>query len=325
MSISSYIKDNQKILYQTFYNALSQDKVAHVYLLCGVKGIPLKEIAIYLGKSLMCDHPTPFADEECKTCKRIDSNNVPDFLVLDGKNESIKRGDVDNLIDAFSSSSFEDRDIKVYIINQIENAVPEALNGLLKFLEEPPAHTYGILTTENVNKILPTIISRCQVVKLVPVPREKVISGSLELKIEQKDAELLSFLCNDPAIIASLVDEDSYQNLKDAFEETIYNFSLGEATSRFILETKVLPLLNKKPILRDYFDLLTYFFEDLLSFKEGGSIKLNNYAKLIKDLAIDLPHLDNTLLGIMKIKREIELNINSALLLFRLNCLIFEE
>lgn len=325
MLVFPYIKNNQPILYKTFLNALNNDKVAQAYLLVGANGIPIKEIAIFLAKSLLCDSPTPFADEDCATCHRIDSNNNPDFILIDGEEESIKKEQIDSLINSFSSTAFGPKGIKVYVINLAENMTIEAINGLLKFLEEPPTNTYAFLTSKNINKILPTIISRCQTINLLYTPRNKVIEECKNLEIDLNNAELLSFLYNEANLIKEKLEDENYLKLKEAFEDTLNGIQSGKEYARFIVETNVSKLLDKKILLRNYFDLMAFLFEDLLSHKQGGNINLSSYGKIYDDLLDRLPHIEESILEIMRLRKEIELNINPSLLLFHFITIITEE
>ena len=78
MKIGAYLKNYQKVVFQTFLNALNTSHLSHAYLLIGEQGTPLLESAIFLAKSLVCDHPNPLACEECLTCHRIDDHTFAD-------------------------------------------------------------------------------------------------------------------------------------------------------------------------------------------------------------------------------------------------------
>lgn len=91
MQVGKYLEINQPIIYKTFINSLKEDKLSHAYLLVGDPGTPLKEVATYLAKSLVCDSPDPLACNNCISCIRIDHNNYPDFVVFDGAKDSIKK------------------------------------------------------------------------------------------------------------------------------------------------------------------------------------------------------------------------------------------
>ena len=93
MQVEKYLKNHQPIIYKTFLRALEEDKLSHAYLLVGNPGTPLFEVAKFLAKSIVCDDPTPLACNNCITCLRIDDNNYPDFILIDGSRESIKKGE----------------------------------------------------------------------------------------------------------------------------------------------------------------------------------------------------------------------------------------
>lgn len=149
MIFLEYLEEKQPLVWKTFSHALTTHRLAHAYLLSGEAGAPLKETALFLAKSILCDHPTPMADETCLTCTRIDHRTYSDFIFLDGEADSIKKDDVQEVLGDFSKTPLESKGIMVYIIHLVENMTVEAVNSLLKFLEEPSKNTYAILTTEN--------------------------------------------------------------------------------------------------------------------------------------------------------------------------------
>ena len=121
---------------------------------------PKKIIKDYL-KSLVCSH-TPFCNE-CEQCKKIENNAYFDYIEFDGYQANIKKEDVIFIRNQFSKSASEIAGKKFFVLYGIENSSKEAMNGLLKFIEEPLENTYAILTTKNISKVLPTIKSRCHI------------------------------------------------------------------------------------------------------------------------------------------------------------------
>ena len=94
MQIDKYLQEYQPVIYKTFVNALKTNKLSHAYLLSGLVGMPLKEVALFLGKSLLCDNPNPLACNECITCMRVDEGNYADVMVFGDGNTKIKKGDI---------------------------------------------------------------------------------------------------------------------------------------------------------------------------------------------------------------------------------------
>ena len=82
MGIKNYVEKHQPLLSKTFSLAIKGNRIAHAYLLLGEPGIPLKEIAIFMAKSILCDHGDPLADETCNTCKRIEEG---DSIMIENK------------------------------------------------------------------------------------------------------------------------------------------------------------------------------------------------------------------------------------------------
>ena len=174
MKIGKYLKERQLTVYQTFFNALNTSHLSHAYLLVGEQGTPLLESAIFLAKSLVCDNPNPLACEECLTCLRIDEGNYADIIIIDGALKSIKKDDIHAIEERFETSAVEDKGKMIYIINHVENMTNEAINSLLKFLEEPSENIYAFLTCENEARVLPTIISRSQTLHFKSVDKKEI-------------------------------------------------------------------------------------------------------------------------------------------------------
>ena len=232
MQIEKYLKEHQPIVYQTFVNSLKNKTLSHAYLLVGNTGTPLFDVAKYLAKTILCDDPSPLACDNCITCLRIDSDNYPDMIVLDGSKGTIKKEDVLNIESRFEKTAFESKGIMIYIINLVENMTIESVNSILKFLEEPESEIYAFLTTNNENNVLPTILSRCQILHLKNGDRKSVINEAIEMGVDQSDAELLSYFYNDAELIFDLLrDEDEasyYKTSKKAFEELLNILKEGD-------------------------------------------------------------------------------------------------
>ena len=325
MKIKGYIENKQPLLFRTFSNALAHDHLAHAYLIVGEAGTPLKETALYLAKSILCDHPCPLADEECLTCRRIDKQEYPDVVVLDGEVGSIKKDQVEEVVSNFQRTALESKGIMIYIIHQVENMTVEAVNSLLKFLEEPTPGTYAILTSQNEAKVLPTIISRCESMRLLLLPREEVVKDALDLGTAPEDADILANFYNDGQMIKDEAASEDYQNAKSAFVDELDALNQNASMARYVMEKDVTPLLNDKPSARFYFDMLSLAFQDIVDAKNGQPIKLASYANIIKDLAKKLPHVESSLLAIMTLRSQIELNLNISLLLGHLVNTITKE
>ena len=329
MRMKGYVEKKQPILYRTFSGALEKDVVTHSYLLLGEAGIPLKEVALYLAKSLLCDHPHPLADEECIYCQRIENEEYPDLVVLDGSESTIKKEEVINLVNGFQKTPLEKKGIMIYIVNMVENMGVEAVNSLLKFLEEPTPNTYAILTSQNESKILPTIISRCQSIRLRLSPIFEVIQEAIELGVDPQDAEILANFYNDADLVKEQSQNSAYQGAKKSADAYLDALNQGFEYGRYIMEKAIAPVLGAREVgkssARFFFDILVLFFQDISRKRAGDEIKLSSYATMIADLAEKLPHPEQSLLTIMTARGDIERNVNMGLLLAHIANIITKE
>ena len=330
MQIGKYLKENQPIIYQTFVNAFNKHTLSHAYLLVGNPGTPLYEVAQYLAKSILCDEPSPLACDNCITCLRIDSDNYPDIIKLDGSKATIKKEDVLNIESRFEKTAFETKGIMIYIVNLVENMTVESVNSILKFLEEPESEIYAFLTTNNVNNVLPTIVSRCQVLPLKSVPRERVIQEAEELMIAQDDAELLSYFYNDGELIFDFLqneeESDNYIEAKKALNGLLDVMRGGNYKDViYYSQTEVIPLIKTKEELRFFVDLLSQVYEDILNIISNRDIYLKSYKESLVELSQKLPHIEDSLVEILKTRNIVNLNVNIGLLIDHLILSITKE
>lgn len=326
MQVGKYLKDNQPTIYKTFVNSLKENRLSHAYLLVGNPGTPLKEVAIYLAKSLVCDDPNPLACNNCISCLRIDHNNYPDFVVFDGSKESIKKDYVLSIESQFERTPIEKKGIMVYVIHLMENMTIEAVNSILKFLEEPKENVFAFLTTNNENAILPTIISRCQTMHLKLIDRNEVIKETLEYGVNKEDAELLSYFYNDAELIYDYLRDEEASLPYITSKEAVINLlkALVEDNDKeavYYTQTVIAPLVNKKESLRFFLDMLAEFFKDIVNIQNNASITLNSYDTILNSLAKKLHHAQESLLEIQKQRNLVNLNLNIPL---QLDHLIFE-
>lgn len=315
MQIETYLEKYQPAIYKTFVNALSRDKLSHAYLLSGAPGMPLKDIAMYLAKSILCDDRHPLACNNCITCMRIDEGNYADILVFGDDGSKIKKGDVDRIISNFDKTALEDKGIMIYILNGVETMTNSAVNALLKFLEEPGKNIYAFLTTENESKVLPTILSRTQVLKLKPINQQTVINEAINDGVMEDDAQILSGFYNDTETIKKTIESPVYQSAKTALDDQLNALLISPSDAVFTCEKLVIPVIKTPDAARFYIRMLILVFQDLVNLKAGGEIVLKYYETILNELANKLSHLDKSLLMIMSAMSKLDLNVNVALLL----------
>lgn len=316
MKIVEYLQKNQQIPYKILENSLRKNEFFHAYLLNGSIGTPLLEISKFIAKSIFCERPNPFCCDKCNTCKRVDNGTYVDLIVIDGSKDSIKKEDISFIINQFSNTANEKKGIKVYILNLVENMTLDATNSLLKFLEEPPSNTYAILTTLNKFYILPTIISRCEVINFSLLDQKVLINNSLELGVSKDDAELLSFFYNDETLIKDFSSNDNYIELKSTLLKFLKKLDNKE-DAIFYLETYVLPLLKSKEEARNFFDYLIIFFKESLKYNSNKTTILSSYIDYIASIINNIHALDKAILTLVEARNELNFNLLVNLLIIK--------
>lgn len=153
----------QSSIAQTLKNAIERKQLAHAYLFCGPRGVGKTTCARIFAKTINCMAPDAHGDAcgECESCKAFAEGRSYNIHELDAaSNNSVE--DIRNLIDQVRVPPQIGK-YSVYIIDEVHMLSPSAFNAFLKTLEEPPAHAVFILATTEKHKIIPTILSRCQI------------------------------------------------------------------------------------------------------------------------------------------------------------------
>lgn len=147
----------------TLKNAINNNKLAHAFLFCGPRGVGKTTCARILAKTINCENKTPDGEacNTCNSCVSFDHGNSFNINELDAASNN----GVDAIKDLIEQVRFQPQAgrYKVYIVDEVHMLTSHAFNAFLKTLEEPPAHAIFILATTEKHKILPTILSRCQI------------------------------------------------------------------------------------------------------------------------------------------------------------------
>lgn len=276
----------QEHVSQTLKNAVAQNRLAHAYLFVGPRGIGKTSTARILAKALNCvKGPTINPCGVCDNCKEIAAGNSLDVIEIDGaSNNSVE--DVRELRDNVRYAPAKGR-YKIYLIDEVHMLSAAAFNALLKTLEEPPAHVKFIFATTEPQKVLPTILSRCQRFDLHRIPTNLIakhlqfIAGKEKITLEPaaaraiargaggalRDAEsmldqLVAF-CGDPISEADVLKVFGFtgQQTVASLTEKILRSATADAVQLLHEECEA-----GKDMMRLMGDLISYL-RDLLVFK----------------------------------------------------------
>ena len=315
MKYDEYLEKYQPFIYNTFINSLKFNKVSQAYLIKGSDGTPTLDIALFLAKTLICEEPSPLACSSCLNCIRFEEGNYADFMLIDGSKNTIKVGDIENLQKFLASSSLEKQGKKIYIINCLENANKEAVNALLKTLEEPTSSVYAFITTQNEAKILPTIISRCQILSLLPINKSIVKQNAINEGVLLEDADILSYFYCDVEVIKQKSEEENYKEQKKLLYETLNALTISSEEAIYYAQTNLIKNIKTKEDARLYIDLLSIAFKDILHIQNNQPLVLEGAKEQIYTLSKKYKNVSSIYLEIMLSRGQIEDNVNLSLLL----------
>ena len=153
----------QKALTTTLKNAIASGRLAHSYLFCGSRGVGKTSCARIFAKTINCLSPTPEGEacNECDSCRAFNEGNSLNIIELDAaSNNSVD--DIRQLVEQVQIPPGQGR-YRVFIVDEVHMLSSAAFNAFLKTLEEPPSYVIFILATTEKHKIIPTILSRCQI------------------------------------------------------------------------------------------------------------------------------------------------------------------
>ena len=283
--IKNELKQKEPIAYQSLSNSLKNNKVAHSYLFSGEYS-PLKIDTAYLLAMSIVEGKNDFACEKCDTCRRIRNNEYFDVIYVDGYKQSIKKDDIDNILDEFSRTSLEISGKKVYILANINNASSKVLNMILKFMEEPNnENTFGIFITDKKEDLLPTIVSRCQEIPFMQRDFSYLINEYVKNGFDYIDAYLLAHILHEYKNGFDLNDP-YYLTGKEYVYRTIENLNKKEYLPVLFsreLYTNFKDRDDLRTCLDYYLDIMIKMLEDCLVNKITDDEQYNSYLKTLNN------------------------------------------
>jgi DNA polymerase-3 subunit gamma/tau len=293
----------QRALTTTLKNAIANHKLAHAYLFCGPRGVGKTTCARIFAKTINCLHPTSEGEacNECESCKAFNEQRSYNIHELDAaSNNSVE--DIRSLIEQVRIPPQIGK-YKVYIIDEVHMLSTAAFNAFLKTLEEPPQHAIFILATTEKHKILPTILSRCQIYDfsritvndtvehLENVARKEHIEAepeALNVIAQKADGGMRDALSIFDQVVSFTNGHITYQSVIENLNVLDYEYYFK--LTDFILENKVAEcLLTFNDILRKGFDGnhfitgLTSHFRNLLVSRDPSTLQLLEAGASIRD------------------------------------------
>ena len=268
----------------TLKNAIQKNRLAHAYLFAGPRGVGKTSTARILAKALNCkDGPTIKPCQKCPSCLEINQGRSLDVIEIDGASN---RG-IDEIRALRENVKFSPTQgkYKVYIIDEVHQITPDGFNALLKTLEEPPEFVKFIFATTHPQKVMPTIISRCQRMDFRRITVIEIIAQLEKIVREEKiavDKEVLSAVAKSSD--GSLRDAESVLDQLVSFSRG--SVSLKDAISVLgLVEQDVLFTLTDKIIQKNPQEALQLFNEIIDDGKDPG-VFLTNLIEHFRNLMV---------------------------------------
>jgi len=275
---------NQDHAILLFRSAVRAGKVGHAYLLVGPKGVGRRTLALAFAQFLNCDRPDGDACGECDPCRRIVSGNHPDVRILDVahdkffeapekdyRGKEIPIDQIRALRQDAAYAPYQGRR-KVYIIADAERLNPNSSNSLLKILEEPPERITFILIAESAVALLPTIVSRCQLVRCTYLRADQIERALVERwKVDEGRAGVISALADGRLGRArEWVDSEERLAARDRLLDLLPALEEGDLLVRLdAAEALVKETQGKEgDLLPQLLDLAVLWYRDLLVWKQ---------------------------------------------------------
>lgn len=276
MTLNNKTLDNQIVFNRLISNIQNNKVNTQAYILSGNNDTLLKEYSVLLAKNLICNDKYANNCSKCNICKRIDNNTFSELKIITPANGIIKKESIIDLKKSYQTNSIEAKN-QVYIINEAEKLNAASANSILKFLEEPESNVVAIFNSTNINSVISTIVSRCQIININNTKVEKGIKYiEKNYNFDVKDIENVI---------------DFFYNIEESYQKTLCNINsllLEKYNSRELIKN----FLNT--LLLIYVDLLNYqYFHELKYFYEYEDIKkyVNN-VKITRKISFILENIN---------------------------------
>lgn len=255
-------------------NSLRENRVAHAYLFTGPAGIGKEMTARAFAQAHLCQEGSVLgqACDQCLSCRKLKSGNHPDWKLIQPQGASLKIDQIRELLIEVNLKSYEGHG-KVYILTDVEKMTVQAANAFLKLLEEPPEGVLLLLCSSQPYKLLPTILSRCQVVQFYPLKAGEVANMLVEQRelTPERGAFIAAMAAGIPARAFGYTDNNNLDQRRTRMVEIAEELLGSDELAVF---SKIEELEKQKPELVENLDMLATWFRDLLIWKTTEKLEL---------------------------------------------------
>ena len=269
-------------------NAVREDKVSHAYILNGERGAGKKMLANLFAATLLCEKGGPDPCNECHSCRQAESGNHPDIIkVTHEKPNSISVDDIREQVNNTIMIKPYQGPYKVYIIPQADMMTTQAQNALLKTIEEPPEYAVIMLLTENADTLLPTINSRCVMLKLRNIKDTLIKKYLMEtMQVPDYKADMCTaFAQGNMGRAIMLANSEHFNEIRDEAVQLLKYINEMELSE---IVQAVSRITAYKLEINDYLDIIMIWYRDVLLYKatkDMDKVVFKDQIKYIKERA----------------------------------------
>ena len=248
-------------------NAVTENKVSHAYILNGERGSGKKMLANLFATTLLCEKQGPDPCNVCHSCHQAESGNHPDIIrVTHEKPSTISVDDIRRQVNEDIQIKPYQGPYKIYIIAEADLMTVQAQNALLKTIEEPPAYAVIFLLTENAEALLPTITSRCVMLKLRNIKNTLIRKYLMEtMHVPDYKADMCTaFAQGNMGRAIMLASSDHFNEIREEAVQLlkyINEMDISEVTKA------IKKIGTYKLDINDYLDIIMIWYRDVLLYK----------------------------------------------------------
>ena len=248
-------------------NAVTENKVSHAYILNGERGSGKKMLANLFATTLLCEEQGPDPCNACHSCHQAESGNHPDIIrVTHEKPNTISVDDIRRQVNEDIQIKPYQGPYKIYIIAEADLMTVQAQNALLKTIEEPPAYAVIFLLTENAEALLPTITSRCVMLKLRNIKDTLIRKYLMEtMHVPDYKADVCTaFAQGNMGRAIMLASSDHFNEIREEAVQLlkyINEMDISEVTKA------IKKIGTYKLDINDYLDIIMIWYRDVLLYK----------------------------------------------------------